>query len=1001
MRLDVARREFDPARGIGGDGDDRNRRQAIWRGGRAGPFAALRLAAYRLGRGKGVALAVGLGMLVAVVLLCTVPRYNALTANLQLEHALTSAAPQERNIWIYTQDSRIAPQQRTEQDALARQLGQTYLGGFTSPTPTYNAIANPLLLLKETGRDYSTTAGGPQLRFEAWDYATTAPHMRFIAGSAPQDAASGAPQAIITQEMAQDENLHVGDTISASPLVLRNQSATFTVAGIWTPRDPNDAYWNGFTFAANGSDTTPAIYPVLTTYDTFFSQLSGFNGLQMSQNWFFYARPQAITTTNLGTVAGDVVALRTQTGATLRRAPNVFAAGVNTRLDTTLQSLQQQQALLALPLYVIVAQVVGLALLFVAAMASLMIEAQSAELATLKSRGTSTPQLIAGFSLQGALLAAVAAVAGPFLAAALALGLVHALLPASVLALSGVSPAYLAHVSQPRDVVLPAVAGALLGIGAVAFAVWQAARLDVTAFRREQGRGGRAPFWKRYYLDFALAALCVVGYLELSAFGGTGTRTAAGGTGGASPLLLVTPGLLLLAGALLALRLLPILAGWATRLAARGSGPTALLAFAQVERNPNRYSRLTLLLVLAVGLGLFALAFDASLTQNAYDHAAYASGASVRIQTLFSVTAHDEPGYERQLARLPGVRAVTPVYRGQEDNPINGGNSQTEVLGIDPSSFGQVAGPVAWESRYAASSLDSLLSGMSAHSRGAGAGTQQRPVWALVSAVFAQQYHLKPSDPFTLTLSETSGSMDFVVGDVVQDFPTMYPSRLPGSFIVVNLRDFEAGLEANAGGAGVANDGPNEFWLRTSGDVSQEQTLLRQAPTPPENSVTLLTLRREQEQDAGNPLGAGMRGLLLVGAVTAALLAILGTLAQAAVATKQRARQFAVLRTLGMSGGQLARLLLGEQSAIFAFGIAGGVALGLVMLTATLPFLEFSDAAIDPTTLGVPPYQMAFDPLTLLGFFAALALAFALSLLLTARYASSLGLGEALRLGED
>jgi putative ABC transport system permease protein len=996
MRLDVARHDAPSA----GQGDDEERRRwrAMGANGRASPFAALRLAAYRLGRGKSVALAAGLGMLVAVVLLCTVPLYNALTANLQLEHALTSAVPQERNIWIATQNSRIAQQQYTDQDALARQLGQSYLASFTAPTPTYSVIASPLLLLKETGHDYSTVAGGPQVRFEAWDYAAAAPHMRFIAGVAPQDTSSGAPQAMITDEMAQAENLHVGDTLTVSALALRNQTASFTITGIWTPRDPNDGYWNGFSFAANGSETTPAIYPVLTTYNTFFSQLAIYNGLQMSQNWFYYTRTQAITTANLGTVASGIVSLRTQVGATLRRAPYVFGATVLTRLDTTLQSLQQQQALLALPLYMIVVQVVGLALLFVAAMAGLMIEAQSAELATLKSRGSSTSQLITGFSLQGVLLAVVAIVAGPPFAGVLALLLVHVLLPPAVIAQTGVSPAYLAHIAQPRDVIVPAVVGALLGIGAVVFAVWQAARVDIVAFRRAQGRGGLPPFWQRYYLDFALAALCVVGYLELNTFGSVSERLTSGSI---SPLLLVAPGLLLLAGALLVLRLLPIAAGLAVRLASRMRGLTPQLAFAQIERSPSRYSRLTLLLVLAVGLGVFALAFDASLTQNERDRAAYASGADVRIQSLFSVSPHDAPGYMRQIARLPGVRAVTPVFRGQEDNALNGGNSQTEVLGIDPTTFAQVAGPVSWQSRYASASLDTLLAGMRANTRGASAGTQQQPVWALVSAAFAQQYNLKRGDSFTLTLTETTGTLSLVVGDIVQDFPTLYPARLTGSFVVVNLSDFDARLESSAGGVGVANDGPNEFWLRTSGDANQEQALLRAVPTPPENSITVLTLRHELEQDTGNPLGAGMRGLLLVGAITAALLAILGTLAQAAVATKQRARQFAVLRTLGMSGRQLARLLLGEQSAILGFGILGGVALGLVMLTATLPFLEFSDSAIDPTTLGVPPYQLAFDPLTLLAFFAALALAFILLLLLTARYASALGLGGALRLGED
>ncbi len=55
-------------------------------------------------------------------------------------------------------------------------------------------------------------------------------------------------------------------------------------------------------------------------------------------------------------------------------------------LDQIIQGVQTQLSLIALPLYVIAAQIVGLALLFVAAMASLLIEYQSQGIATLKSR---------------------------------------------------------------------------------------------------------------------------------------------------------------------------------------------------------------------------------------------------------------------------------------------------------------------------------------------------------------------------------------------------------------------------------------------------------------------------------------------------------------------------------------------------------------------------------------------------------------------------------------
>src|SRR5262249_6287130 len=155
------------------------------------------------------------------------------------------------------------------------------------------------------------------------------------------------------------------------------------------------------------------------------------------------------------------------------------------------------------------------------------------------------------------------------------------------------------QLAQPSDAIVPAVAGAVLGAATVAFAAFQWARLEVLAFRREQARPAQVPLWRRYHLDVALAVICMLGYVELGQFGGTWTRLAL--NGGTSPLWLLAPALLLLAGALFVLRLIPLAASVGARLAARRTGLTTLLAFAQVERNPSRYARMTLLLVLAVG----------------------------------------------------------------------------------------------------------------------------------------------------------------------------------------------------------------------------------------------------------------------------------------------------------------------------------------------------------------------------------------------------------------
>ena len=194
--------------------------------------------------------------------------------------------------------------------------------------------------------------------------------------------------------------------------------------------------------------------------------------------------------------------------------------------------------------------------------------------------------------------------------------------------------------------------------------------------------------------------------------------------------------------------------------------------------------------------------------------------------------------------------------------------------------------------------------------------------------------------------------------------------------------------------------------MRTTSNARQHAELMQQlanpAIIPQENAETqIYSLPDQVSQIAGNPVSAGMRGLLLVGALTAALLAILGSIVQALLATQQRARQFAVMRTVGMSGRQLTLVLLGEQVVVYLFGLIGGTLLGLVMVTATLPFLQFSDTTINPAKVGIPPYILTFNGQTVLYFYAALLMAFIVALAIAARYATRIGLGNTLRLGED
>jgi putative ABC transport system permease protein len=978
------------------------------------PFSSLRLALWRLGKSLRLLLAVGFGILIAVVLICTVPLYSGLVTNVQLQHQLSVATPPDLNIQV---DTTLAPvNSATAADVIgttASSAGQ-YLHHIAPTATWYMRVDNsfpPVAINNKPLPDPShPLPPDPVLDPYVFNLSAALPHMDILSGRLPRfTPANQTPEILAIKTLG----LKPGDTIS-----VKFDGLTMKVVGVWTPKNDSDPYWNG-----NGSDydpfiptceshCSPTILPVIFNQTTFFDIFSTTTSTPspitfgMSVHYISFTIPSRITVATSADVIQAISLYRSNLNGALFSIEGVTGIGVGTNLDHILGGLEQQAGLLALPLYIVIAQLVGLALLFVVAMASLLIEAQAGEIATLKSRGASLSQLLLNYSLQGLIVTIVAALVGPLLAAGLSILIVRYFVPDAAAALARQatsSPAVFSEIVSPRLVLWPSVVGAGLGLLALLIAAWFASRRDVLAFRRELGRKERAPFWQRLYLDVGLAVIAAAGYLELGEFGGLNIRqqlgqTTANSGGGADPLQLVAPALLLLAGALLTLRLFPLATRAGAWLAQLRRGATGMLALAQLDRASAQFARLTLLLSLSIGLGIFALTFQTSLQSNTVAETNFLVGCDQRVilQSPVDGTPPTAP-FQSQLAVLPGVEAITPVYRSLATNASDATN--VDILGIDPASFAKVT---YWNSDYASQSLANLLAEMQAHAQGPLAGDQQHPIWALIDTQFADNYRLSKGVVFTLDPQDSpSAALFFEVEAVVAHFPTLGASGVSGH-VVFSLADFAAALTGPLQGGGyTAFIGPNEYWLRTTASPVAAQARAVAFRNPNLWVQTVINRTTVEQQAIDDPLSSGMTGLLVIGACIAALLALIGSVIQSGVGAGQRMTQFAILRTLGGQKDQLVMILLGQQLVIYGFGLAAGTVLGVLLSTATLPFLQFSTISVNTAMDQLPPYVLSFNLPGTGIFYAALLLAFALALLIGIQTALRGGLGQALRIGED
>ena len=174
-------------------------------------------------------------------------------------------------------------------------------------------------------------------------------------------------------------------------------------------------------------------------------------------------------------------------------------------------------------------------------------------------------------------------------------------------------------------------------------------------------RGETAGIGQRLGLDLALVAVAAIGLWQLRHYGAPLTRSVQG-TLGLDPLLIATPALGLLAGAIVALRIVPLLAQLAERVAAGGRGLVPSLGSRQLARRPLRYTRAALLLMLAMAMGVFAVSYTWTWAASQRDQATFQIGADLRVQPGTRVGSM--PRWELdQGARRPRGRDRAPAGR--------------------------------------------------------------------------------------------------------------------------------------------------------------------------------------------------------------------------------------------------------------------------------------------------------------------------------------------------
>jgi hypothetical protein len=479
--------------------------------------------------------------------------------------------------------------------------------------------------------------------------------------------------------------------------------------------------------------------------------------------------------------------------AKLSNAQSQLRINLESGLLTIIDTYRQQLAAAQVTLFLLTLQSLIFVFYTLGMISAFLLEQSRAAVATLAGRGFNSRQITRLFAIQGAILSFLLGLPlGPFLAR-LTLqvwgGLTDTAVPTTI----------------TRQSWLLALAAALFSWLTLVTAVYLGTRGNILDWERQRARPDTRAAWQRYYLDFFLLAIGALVYWQLQ---DTGTVTAQfienpalADAGLADPLLLLGPTLLLIAAALLFLRLFPPLLRFGAWLAQSVRGLILPFGLAKLSRDPSAP----------------AASFSSSVWR----------GADPVCQPLLPFTAHT-PGRDRPLPnrggcagasadpgrrrgggdgrKMPGVELVSPAYVNERVRLATNLGRQAQLLAIDLETFPTVARFAPYTSRLQVADVVPALT----HFTATGA----------IPAVFSRDaFPLEKQIGDQIEYVVGTSKVTFEVRGIISNFPA-----LSGGFMISNVDLIDEALPLETFSEPWV--GRRELWLNV--DPRQHDAFLRE-----------------------------------------------------------------------------------------------------------------------------------------------------------------------------
>jgi hypothetical protein len=654
--------------------------------------------------------AVIVGVVLAVAIMASSVVFFESLRDLALRRALEKPAPTELDVLVEASDTPASYVTHRElnakmQSTVAGRL-KPFLNGVHMGVKSWTFFVDlpPLVVPADQCACRVTRAGtqnpdGTPVMIECdcrrvafYSIPDTEENTRIIQGRMPRPS-TGLPEpgegmvveVMLDQQTATRHSLTVGSLYPARPhWEDEHDSVTALVVGIYERAEPEHALWRIYddSFGTRGTSLDFLFFVVPEA--TVLSGLSSyFPNMGADWAWLIDINPDAIHAVDTARIRSTIEVTKNE----LRAVVDGFL--MQTKLPETLFDFEENLFFNRLPMFIVLILIVLVVLYYVMSLAGLLVDAQKAEVALLRGRGATSMQVLAVFLMEAALLAGLGVILGPLFALG-GVSLIGVLPPFRELNGGSFLP-----VQFTSGVMKLALVGGGLALIALFAPAVRATRLGILPEKRSRARPDRLAFIQRYYLDVGFLGLAVFLFWQLSKQGSFvgvqlfGQRTV-------DQLILAVPAVFMVAAGVALLRVFPLtmdLLGriLSSRLFSGVAPPSVVLGLWQMARNPAHHARLSLLLILTAGLGVFAASFAATLERSARERAFYDSGADLRAQVIGSLPAGQSFSPADLIASVDGIVKSTSIYRETGSVTARGEFEGFTVIGVDPDGISDVA----------------------------------------------------------------------------------------------------------------------------------------------------------------------------------------------------------------------------------------------------------------------------------------------------------------------